>query len=167
MTTRHWMDDWRAALIVIAILWMGFSRVPAFAGDLPDHDLTPGATRGVALDVLCHTKTNLTRNVPASLKAKVFAQYGLHQEHRPDCTGPQNACYEVDHLIWRKGDGADALANLWPQAYDGTRWNAHVKDRLEYRLTALVCSDKMTLQEAQTCIASDWIACYKEFFGEH
>lgn len=137
---------------------------PAFAGDLPDPALTPGATVDTPLDVLCHTKTNLTRNVPASLKKRVFAAYGLQQEHRADCTGPGHACYEIDHLNNRKLGGADVFENLWPQAYDGTEWNAHLKDKLEDRLSDLVCNGEMTQQAAQECIATNWINCYQEIF---
>ena len=58
---------------------------------------------------------------------------------------------------------------LWPMAISGLRatgpepWNAHVKDKLEDRLHALVCAGKMSLPEAQRAISSDWISAYKQW----
>ena len=147
--------------VLISLLWGN----PVHAGDLPDPQLTPGEATDTPIDVLCHSKTNLTRDVPESLKQQVFAEYGMQQEHRPDCTGPHHACFQIDHLDHRKNGGADKIRNLWPQAYDGTPWNAHVKDRLEQRLIELVCVDKtLTQQQAFACITSNWIACYQETF---
>ncbi len=51
-----------------------------------------------------------------------------------------------------------------PESYR-TVWNAHVKDRLEDRLHALVVSGKLDLQTAQREIATDWIAAYKKYIG--
>ena len=77
------------------------------------------------------------------------------------CTGVAQSCYEVDHLIALTDGGADVKENLWPQKYDGLN-NAHDKDKLEVKLHSLICSNKMTMKDAQTCIAKDWIACYKK-----
>jgi hypothetical protein len=143
----------------------------AQAGDLPDPQITPGAlspevVRDVTLDELCHSSTSLVRNVPSKVKNVVFAEYGLHQEHRPDCTGPGHACFEIDHECSLELGCNNDIKNLWPQAYDGTEWNAHVKDKLEDRLHAMICAPNptMTVSDAQQCISTDWIACYKEIF---
>jgi hypothetical protein len=37
----------------------------------------------------------------------------------------------VDHLVSLEIGGANTVQNLWPQSYDTTPWNAHVKDKLE------------------------------------
>ena len=43
--------------------------------------------------------------------------------------------------------------------------NAHVKDSLENRLHALACSGKITLQEAQQAVSSNWTAAYVRYVG--
>jgi hypothetical protein len=96
----------------------------------------------------------------------VFAEYHLQQMRDPRCTGPGHSCYEVDHSFDRKNGGADVLKNLWPQRYDGTPWNAHVKDKLEMELAHLVCVENtMTQIQAFNCITSDWISCYQKIFA--
>jgi hypothetical protein len=60
--------------------------------------------------------------------------------------------------------GSNSIKNLWPESYR-TVWNAHVKDRLEDRLHALVVSCKLDLETAQREIATDWIAAYKKYVG--
>jgi len=144
----------------------------ACAADLPDPILTPGATspdvvRNVTLAELCHSSTSLVRNVPQKIKNQVFAEYGLQQEHRPDCTGPDHACFEMDHDCSLELGCNNDEKNLWPQAYDGTPWNAHVKDKLENELHALICAPNptMTMRQAQQCISTDWIACYQKVFA--
>ena len=51
-----------------------------------------------------------------------------------------------------------------PQPYAG-EWNAHLKDKLEDRLHALVCAGKMPLAQAQHEIAADWITAYQKYVG--
>jgi hypothetical protein len=69
----------------------------------------------------------------------------------------------VDYLITPELGGVDSIRNLWPQPYS-TVWNAHVKDMLEERLHALVCSGQVDLATAQREIATDWIGAYKKYF---
>jgi len=49
---------------------------------------------------------------------------------------------------------------------DTTPWSAHVKDKLEDRLHALVCAGKLPMEQAQREIATDWIAAYERYLGE-
>jgi hypothetical protein len=45
---------------------------------------------------------------------------------------------------------------MWPQQMD----QAKIKDhQLEDKLPKLVCSGKITLSDAQNCMADDWVAC--------
>src|SRR5260221_530917 len=76
---------------------------------LPDAHCTPGAVFPVSSQKLCvsgYTKT--VRNVPASEKTQVFAEYSITQ-HTP-------GQFEIDHLIPLELGGSNALANLWPEA---------------------------------------------------
>ena len=128
---------------------------------LPNPNLTPGVARQVTQDTLCTTSTKLVRHTSAETKRQVYAEYGLVPKHSPNCTGPSNSCYEVDHLIALTDGGADVKSNLWIQLYDGPN-NAHEKDKLEEKLHSLICTNKMSMKDAQNCITKDWIACYKK-----
>lgn len=139
---------------------------PAYAGGftiLPNPELTPGAIDPDATaSVICvrgytsgqNSKGNLVRDVPASVKTAIFKRYGID---------PKSDKFEIDHLISLELGGSNDPNNLWPQSYTTTPFNAHVKDALEDRLHALVCSGKVDLREAQSAIARDWIAAYKKF----
>jgi hypothetical protein len=132
------------------------------ADDLPDKALTPGVSRGLTLDKICMTTWGKdVRLVSASMKHRVYDSYGMHN-HSGACAIAARGC-EVDHLISRELGGADDVKNLWPQPYGGT-WNAVMKDNLENKLHALICAPEptMTLDEAQDCISTDWIACFKK-----
>jgi len=176
MKQRNNFEEIVTTVIVVVLLFLLCAYcLPTYAADLPDPDMTPGATssdvvRDVALSDLCpHASTSLVRNVPDKLKRQIYAEYGMQQETRDDCTGPGHACYEIDHLCSLELGCNNDIKNLWPQAYDGTEWSAHAKDKLEDHLHSLICAPEptMTIQEAQTCLSTDWIACYKEVFDEH
>jgi hypothetical protein len=155
----------RLSITSIFAAWLFAQAGIAVAGDLPDAKLTPGeASPVLTQEKICAKgfSTKQFRSVPASLKAKVYAAYGM-RNHKGACKGKEGC--EVDHLISLEIGGANTLANLWPQPYAGTPLNAHIKDKLENRLHKLVCAGTLTLQEAQNEIAGDWIASYKRRFG--
>lgn len=78
----------------------------------------------------------------------------------------QSKNYELDHDISIEIGGSPTdLKNLWLQSYVTKPWNAHVKDKLEDRLHTLVCSGKITLEEAQRSISSNWIDAYHKYVG--
>lgn len=140
---------------ITASLLLSISSL-AFASDpiLPDSQITPGATLNITLAQLCVSGyTSTVRNVPPKIRKLVFSQYGIvNVPHR----------YEVDHLISLELGGSNDIKNLWPQSYLGDT-NARHKDALEDRLRSLVCKKKVTLQEAQTLISTDWISAYKKY----
>jgi hypothetical protein len=123
----------------------------------PDPRLTPGAVLPVtAKDICVPGYTKKVRNVPAAVKRKVYAAYGI--AHR----APGE--YEVDHLISLELGGSNAIANLWPESYRTKPWNARVKDALENHLHREVCAGTIRLRDAQREIATDWIASYQRHF---
>ncbi|MGY2896144.1 HNH endonuclease signature motif containing protein [Deinococcus sp. UYEF24] len=125
---------------------------------LPDPKLSPGDVLTSDPKLVCvsgYTKT--VRNVPQSLKEQVYREYGI--------TSRQPGEYEVDHIISLELGGSNSIRNLYPESYKTQPLNAHVKDTLENRLHALACSGKITLQEAQQVIASNWTVAYEKYVG--
>jgi hypothetical protein len=139
----------------IALFESNATRVEAVAA--PKSRLTPGATLPLTKADVCRDGSlpHLTA-VPPSLKLQVFEEYGIRNA-RPDA-------YEVDYLITPELGGATNIRNLWPQPYYNTTWHAGVKDQLEERLHAMVCSGELDLATAQREIATNWIAAYKKYF---
>ena len=71
--------------------------------------------------------------------------------------------YEEDHLISLElGGSPTSPLNLWPEPYN-TAGGARVKDQVENKLHALVCSDALTLAAAQSAIASNWWQAYESY----
>jgi hypothetical protein len=152
-----------AATCVLLAIWVhgpGRQSVPRTeVGRLeePDFRLTPGATDPVTENDLCGSSAGTrVAAVPLSLKRKVFEEYGLAPRRTND--------YEVDYLITPELGGATDIRNLWPEPYENTAWNAHVKDQLEDRLHRMVCHGEVDLGTAQHDISTDWIAAYRKYF---
>jgi hypothetical protein len=100
--------------------------------------------------------TSRPGNVPPEERAAVFAAYGID---------PHAHGFELDHRVPLELGGSNAPENLWPQAYSSQPWNAHLKDRLEDRVHALVCSGTMSLHDGQALFLGDWIAACRRVFG--
>ncbi|MGA7217673.1 MAG: hypothetical protein WBX38_05135 [Candidatus Sulfotelmatobacter sp.] len=154
-----------AAIAILMLLTVGLRRngersqnTLAFVGrEEPDLRLTPGATVPVTESEVCGGAAQRPISaVPVSLKRKVFEEYGVTQL-QPDA-------YEVDYLITPELGGATDIRNLWPEPYQNTLWNAHVKDQLEDRLRQMVCRGDVDLSTAQRDISTDWIAAYRKYF---
>ena len=124
---------------------------------LPRRDLTPGAVRRVSVEEVCGGEDDVARPaVAASVARRVFEDYGADYRRAAE--------YELDFLITPElGGTADAL-NLWPQPYEATRWNAHVKDELEQLFRRLVCDGTIDISTAQREMATDWIGAYRRYF---
>jgi hypothetical protein len=136
--------------------------VSAFA-QLPDRRITPGVIRTSNSAEICAKKfrTKPFRKTTLAMKQQACKAYGITGEC-PSTTG----AFEIDHLIPLETGGADDVANLWPQLAlypDGPGF--HTKDVLENQLKKQVCSGKLTLPDAQSCIAQNWIACYQRIYG--
>jgi len=133
------------------------SASTAYAGMLPDHDFTPGATRQVSLADLCTADHDeVVRSVPGPLQQEVFRKYGIKDTPVTE--------FEVDYLITPGLGGADDVRNLWPEPHANTAWNSYVKDQLEDHLHHMVCDGKLSLADAQRDIATNWISAYKKYF---
>ncbi len=123
-------------------------------GPFPDHACTPGAVFPDATkDQICvsgYTKT--VRNVPLSLKKRVYREYGISY--------PQpRGSYEADHFIPLELGGSNDIANLFPEAAE-PQPGFHQKDVVENYLHEQVCSGKMTLSAAQMKISRNWLEVY-------
>ncbi len=159
----------RYVLVVLAALAAASLWSCARAADLPDPKLTSGAVDpALTAARLCSPgfRTGAVRGVTQAVKRRVYAEYGV--SCRPgERTAALASCsdWEVDHLVSLEIGGSNDIANLWPQSYQTTPWNAHVKDRLENKLHVVVCSGGMKLADAQACIRTDWVACYRRVFG--
>lgn len=123
----------------------------------PDPALTPGATLPVTAEDICVSGySEKVRNVPLDVKRQAYAEYGITQHAAGE--------FEVDHLISLELGGSNSLKNLWPQSYHTQPWNAHVKDALENALHEQVCTNQISLPDAQRAIATDWIGAYQREF---
>ena len=133
------------------------SALSGLRGLLPDPNLTPGATRPIAMSDICSAQHDqVVRNVSNPVRQRVFQEYGMRDSSANS--------YEVDYLITPGLGGSDDIRNLWPEPHDAAEWNSYVKDQLEDRLHQLVCSRQITLEEAQREIAMNWISAYKKYF---
>jgi hypothetical protein len=128
-------------------------------GVLPDRQCSPGAYySGLTKAVLCSPsfRTGTIRNVPDSEKHQVEIEYGMV----PKSYG---RTIEIDHIVSLEIGGSNDIANLYPEPGSGPA-NYHVKDRLENKLHALVCSGAITLHAAQVGIAHNWETLYRAVF---
>jgi hypothetical protein len=135
---------------------------PAFASDLPNPTLTPGAinqeiTQQNIHSTVClkgYTKTiRPPANYTNKLKKRQMREYGY------DDRNPKH--FEEDHLIPLSiGGNPRDPQNLWPEPRL-SEWSASKKDDLEFTLYRMVCRDEISLAEAQHEIASNWIGAWK------
>jgi hypothetical protein len=122
-------------------------------GGLPDSACTPGAvfTNATQQKICTYGYASSVRNVPLSEKDQVYAEYSIFHH--------SSGQYEVDHLIPLELGGSNDIANLWPEAAY-PKPGFHEKDNVENYLHDQVCSGAMSLKDAQTQIATNWIAVY-------
>ena len=91
------------------------------------------------------------------LKRQMLARAGLKPAEAPQ--------YELDHFVpLALGGHPTAEANLWLQSWVG-EWSARIKDRLERKLQAMVCTGRLGLDVARSAVQRDWRAAYREFVG--
>jgi uncharacterized protein YceK len=122
---------------------------------LPDSACTPGAILSTGTkDAICQPGyARGVRNVPDSEKTQDYAEYGI-ASHTP-------GQYEVDHLVSLELGGSNDISNLWPELAS-PKPGFHEKDKVENYLHSQVCSGAISLQQAQTEIATNWLAVYNQ-----
>lgn len=111
-------------------------------------DIFPNATKQ---QICTPGYASSVRNVPQSVKNKVYAAYGI-KKHLP-------GQYEVDHLVSLQLGGSNDISNLWPEIAT-PKPGFHEKDKVENYLHDQVCDGAMTLKEAQIAIATNWLTVY-------
>lgn len=141
---------------------------PAWASDLPDPSLTPGAinpavTQANIQQTVCVKGYTKTIRPPAhltnKLKKRQIREYGYADRN------PKH--YEEDHLIALSIGGAPHdPSNLWPEPRK-SQWNAEQKDQLEFVLYKMVCRQEISLAEAQHAMATNWIDAWKRYVPSH
>jgi Protein of unknown function (DUF3761) len=135
---------------------------------LPDPRRTPGAinpavTQASIGQTICVSGWTATvrpsSGYTTGLKEQQLASgYAYHGD---TTTGD----YEEDHLISLElGGSPGSELNLWPEPYAATD-GARVKDTLENKLHALVCSGSLSLAVAQRAVARNWWNAYLTYVG--
>jgi hypothetical protein len=146
-------------IIFLSLLIAGESASAPLAPVLPDPAITPGDVLTTDASVICVSGySKSVRNVSNTIKAAAYKNYGI-STHEP-------GEYEVDHLISLELGGSNSITNLWPESYLTEPLNAHVKDKLENRLHAMVCSGDLPLAQAQRDIAENWVQAYEKYIGK-
>lgn len=149
-------------LCVLLTLTSGAAGACTSQNGLPDPVCTPGSldpavTAANLHETVCvrgySSRVRPPLKVSAPLKREVIRRYGLPVPPR---------LYEGDHLIPLSlggcpgpGRACDFLANYIPLRWRGIH-NARDKDRIGWTLSRRVCSGKLSLDEAQRRIATDW-----------
>jgi len=129
-------------------------------GPFPDKECTPGAVfEGVTVKQICTPGYSASvRNVPISEKNQVYAEYGILTHSKGE--------YEVDHMISLELGGSNDISNLWPESANPNP-GFHEKDEVENYLHDEVCSQNISLSDAQQEIATDWLSVYKRISNPH
>jgi len=148
----------RTIVIVMVGLWALTTPASAEPPLRSDPTLTPGDVLTTDAAKVCQPGySTRVRHVPQSVKNLVYKEYGITSRHAGE--------YEIDHNISIELGGSNSMRNLWPQSYETTPLNAHVKDTLENTLHRLVCTHQVVLAQAQQEIATDWMQAYVKYVG--
>ena len=148
----------------IIFSFLSILSIFSVGADLPNPKITPGAinsdvTQFNIMSTVC--KKGYTKSIrpPANfsnkLKRRQIEQYGYANVRMKD--------YEEDHLIALSiGGNPTNERNLWPQPRN-SQWGAAEKDHLEAVMLKMLCRNEITLSQAQSEMANDWISAYKRY----
>lgn len=115
----------------------------------PDSKCTPGMIDPTLnKQKLCDPsfRTGTVRSVSQEEKDRVAKEYGLTSLRG----------YEIDHLISLELGGSNDIQNLWPEL-----GFPNPKDQVENICHKEVCAGKITLEEAQKEISTNWTTACK------
>ena len=90
---------------------------------------------------------------PPARRTRCTPEYGI-TSHEP-------GQYEVDHLVALELGGSNSIANLWPEPAE-PRPGFHEKDKVEDYLHAQLCDGKLSLQQVQVQIATNWVEVFNK-----
>ena len=167
------MSDVRvlSILATVTVFSLGAIRIQdadATVVVLPISRVTPGAINLAVRQSNIHSTicvSGYTRTIrPSSsyttgLKRQQLA--GAYSFYHDTYTGD----FEEDHLISLELGGSPSdPRNLWPEPYAGGT-GARIKDKIENRLHALVCSGQISLARAQSAIARNWYTAYRRYMS--
>lgn len=133
----------------------------AFAGILPNVPgaLNPDVTQATIRQTVCVAGWTKTVRPAISVTNKIKHALLVKEADR------NAAHYELDHLISLQLGGAPAdTANLWLEPYAGP-CGARRKDVIETALKREVCAGRLSLEQAQQAIRTDWTAAYRRYVG--
>ena len=129
---------------------------------VPDLRCTPGGINPTATDQVLKNhgwRTRCIRNCETSESEKHIA-YRWYGMTPPQHNSGSNQTCELDHLVPLELGGADGRGNIWPQCGpDGVPLDERyfkAKDRVENYLADEVKAGRMSLEDAQRGIATDW-----------
>jgi hypothetical protein len=152
------------ALVLVGLALL--TATVAYAGDVPDPRLTPGAVASTNPAEVCESDgrpgsaySRMHRGTNEAARRGDFARYGIPWS--------EHGRYEDDHLVPLCLGGADTAANRWPQPRWGA-WNSYRKDELESYACHTVCSGRPDLLiETQRWFLppSDWREAYRRIFA--
>lgn len=137
------------------------STRPLLRRSIPTEALNPDVHQATIHQTVCvagytaavRPSTSYTNGV----KTKLLRERGL-----PAAAASE---YELDHVIpLALGGHPRSLANLALQPWESEN-SAKTKDRLERKLQALVCADKLPLDTARRDIYQDWQAAFRKYIG--
>lgn len=147
-------------ILGILVLLKPHSEVGAIVSVYPNPLLTPGVvnpnvTQANINQTICVKGWTATVRPPSSyttaLKIKQIKQYGFTDTKLGD--------YEEDHFLSLEIGGSPTdPKNLWPESYP----TARDKDKVENFLHKEICTGKITLQEGQREISTDWLKVLKD-----
>jgi hypothetical protein len=152
------------------ILALALFATGACAADLPDPNLTPGATDPEVTEAnikesICKV-THFTWTEGHAPPASYLENLAQEQIKQYGYTDTVIKHYQMDHLIpLSLGGHPTDPKNIWPQLLLA-KWSARRKDYLEEVLHDKVCKGELGLKEAQDLFRTNWIEAYKKYIGD-
>lgn len=152
--------------IAIVVFLFSFG---AFAGEnnVPNPSLTPGdAVPNLTKTDICASDYGKNSHLPLiDVQRKVYSSYHLPEGPMSGYCGKEGGCI-INRLIPASLGGTSNPENLWPIPQYSNHWGLSDKNRLEKKLRDMVCSDRISITDAQNAIATDWISTFQIIVGE-